>query len=118
MPPAMDEGYANLPTNHLLGSVPILMQSRISRCFQVWVLIVLLTVCCYSLDVCCSPSLAHCAALVTVLLVGGASLARWISPCTHFLLCSLDARFVGCSLPTRCSTKFLDGGKLTDLEKR
>jgi hypothetical protein len=118
MPPAMDEGYANLPTNQLLGSVPILMQSRISRCFQVWVLIVLLTVCCYSLDVCCSPSLAHCAALVTVLLVGGASLARWISPCTHFLLCSLDARFVGCSLPTRCSTKFLNGGKLTDLEKR
>ena len=26
-PPAMDEGYANLPTSHLLGSVPVPMQS-------------------------------------------------------------------------------------------
>ena len=33
-PPAMDEGYANLPISHLLGSVPVSMQSRIGHYFH------------------------------------------------------------------------------------
>ena len=31
-PPAMEDGYANLPTSHLLGSVPVPTQSLLAYC--------------------------------------------------------------------------------------